>query len=78
MLHLFLRFMSQKRQRFSCSHSDASVECLPRCGSLNHLADAANMISHRPLVDDHMHTPKIRVLVKQPQGAKEKWGLAIS
>jgi hypothetical protein len=37
-----------------------------------------NMIGHRPLVDDHMHTPKVRVPVKQPQDADEKWGPAIS
>jgi hypothetical protein len=36
-----------------------------------------NMIGRRPLIDDHMHTPKVRVPVKQPQDADEKWGLSI-
>jgi hypothetical protein len=27
----------------------------PRCGSLDHVVDAANMIGRRPLVDDHTH-----------------------
>jgi hypothetical protein len=78
MLHLFLRFMSQKHQSFSCSLSHASLKCPPRCGSLDHLADVANMIGRRPLIDDHMHMPKVRVPTKQPRGADEKWGLTIS
>jgi hypothetical protein len=78
MLYLFLRFISQQRQSFSCSLSHASLEHPPRCGSLDHVADAANMIGRRPLVDDHTHTPKVRVPAKQPQDTDEKWGLAIS
>jgi hypothetical protein len=41
------------------------------------VADAANMISHRPLIDDHAHTPKVRVPMKQPWDADKKWELAI-
>jgi hypothetical protein len=59
MLHLFLCFISQKHQCFMCSLSHASLERPPRCGSLDHVADAVNMISHRPLVDDHTHRPKV-------------------
>jgi hypothetical protein len=77
MLHLFLRFMSQKHQSFSHSLSHASLECPPRCGSLDHVADAVNMISCRPLIDDHTHTPKVRVPTKQPWDTNEKWRLAI-
>jgi hypothetical protein len=75
---LFLRFMSQKHQSFSCSLSHASLEHPPRCGSLDHVADAANMIGRRPLVDNHMHMPKVRVPAKQPWDADENWGLPIS
>jgi hypothetical protein len=78
LLHLFHRFMSQQHQSFSCSLSHTSLERPPRCGSLNHVADAANMIGRRPLVDDHMHTPKVRVPTKKPRDANVKWGLAIS
>jgi hypothetical protein len=42
------------------------------------MANAANIIGHRPLIVDHMHTPKVRVSAKQPRGADEKWSLAIS
>jgi hypothetical protein len=77
MLHLFLCFMSQKQQSFSCSLSHTSVKCSPRCGSLDHVADVANMIGCWPLVDDHTHTPKVRVPEKQPRDTDEKWGLAI-
>jgi hypothetical protein len=78
MLHLFLHFVSQKRQSFSCSLSHASLKCPPRCGSLFHMSDAVNMIYHRSLIDDHMHTPKVQVPTKQPQGVDEMWGLTIS
>jgi hypothetical protein len=35
------------------------------------------MIGRSSLVDDHMHTPKVRVPAKQPRDTDEKWGLAI-
>jgi hypothetical protein len=41
------------------------------------MTDAANMISRWPLVDDHTHTPKVRVPMKQPQDTDEKRELAI-
>jgi hypothetical protein len=59
MLYLFLCFMSQKRQSFSCSLSHSSLKHPPRYGSLDHVVDAANMIGRRPIVDDHMHMPKL-------------------
>jgi hypothetical protein len=37
-----------------------------------------NMIGRRFLIDDHMHTLKVRVPTMQPRGADKKWGLAIS
>jgi hypothetical protein len=77
LLHLFLRFMSKQCQSFSCGLSHASLERPPRCGSLDHMMDAANMISHWPLIDGHMHTPKVQVLAKQPRDTDEKRGLAI-
>jgi hypothetical protein len=36
------------------------------------------MIHHRPLVDDHTHTPSVQVPTKQPQGSDEERGVAIS
>jgi hypothetical protein len=45
-------------QSFSCSISHAFLELPPRCGSLDHVMDAANMISRRPLIDDLTHTTK--------------------
>jgi hypothetical protein len=77
MLHLFLHFMSQKHQSFSCNLSHASLKHPSRCGSLDHVADAANMIGRRPLIDDHTYTPKVRVPTKQAWDTDEKWGLAI-
>jgi hypothetical protein len=41
------------------------------------MADVANMTSRRSLVDDHTHTPKVRVPVKIPRDADEKWRHAI-
>jgi hypothetical protein len=38
--------------------------------------DAVNMIGRWPLIDDHTHTPKVRVPMKQPQDTDEKQGLA--
>jgi hypothetical protein len=49
---------------FLCILSHASLECPPRCGSLDHVADAVNMIGHRPLIDDHTHTPNVQVPAK--------------
>jgi hypothetical protein len=46
-------------------------------GHVHHVMDAANMIDRRPLIDDHLHKPKVRVPAKQPQDIDEKWGLAI-
>jgi hypothetical protein len=53
-------------------YNDCSI-----CGSLNHVTDATNMIGRRSLVDDHMHTPKVRVPTKQPLDTDKKWGLTI-
>jgi hypothetical protein len=78
LLHLSLYFMSQKRQSFLCSLSHASLERSPWCGSLDHMADAVNMIGRRPLIDDHTNMPNVRVPAKQPRDTDEKWGLAIS
>jgi hypothetical protein len=69
--------MSRQRQSITCSLSHASLERRPRCGSLDHVADAANIISCWPLVDDHTHKPKVCVPVKQPQDTDEKWGLIV-
>jgi hypothetical protein len=41
------------------------------------VTDAANTIGRWPLVDDHSHTPKVRVPMKQPRDTDEKRGLAI-
>jgi hypothetical protein len=78
MLHSFTRFMSQNSQSFSGCLSHACLKRPPQCGSLDHLVDEADMIGHWPLVDDHMHTPKVQVPTKQPQGSNEERGLAIS
>jgi hypothetical protein len=59
MLHSFTRFKSQNSQSFSDCLSHACLECPPRCGSLDHLMDAVDMINHMPFVDDNMHTPKV-------------------
>jgi hypothetical protein len=73
MLHSFTRFMSQNRQSFSDCLSLACLKRPPRCGSLDHLADAVDIIDHRPLIDDHVQTLKERVPTKQPQGSDEEW-----
>jgi hypothetical protein len=62
--HFLIYFMSQNSQSFSSYLSHASLERSPRCGSLDHLADAADMIGHRPLVDHHTYMPKVRVPMK--------------
>jgi hypothetical protein len=56
--------------------SHASLERRPRCRSLDHLADAVDMIGRRPLVDHHTYTPKVRVSTQQPRGLDEERGLA--
>jgi hypothetical protein len=75
MCHSLICFMSQNNQSFSCCLSHASLKCPPRCGELDHLANA---ISRRPLVDHHTYTPKVRVLTKHHQGSNEERGLAIA
>jgi hypothetical protein len=52
------------------------LERPPRCKSLDHLVNVADMIGRRPLVDHHTYTPKVRVPTKQPQGSDEERGLA--
>jgi hypothetical protein len=68
--------MSQNGQSFLCSISHASLECPPRCGGLNHLADVVNTIGRRPLIDDRVHMPQVRVPTKKPRGVDEEWGPA--
>jgi hypothetical protein len=41
------------------------------------MTDVANMIGRWPLIDDHLHTSKVRVPVKQPRDTDKKRGLAI-
>jgi hypothetical protein len=78
MLYFFIPFMSQNSQSFSCSLSQASLKSTAQCGSLDHLADVVDTIGCRTFVDDHTHMLKVLVPTKQPRGAGEKWGLAIS
>jgi hypothetical protein len=59
MLHLSIRFMSQNSQNLLGCFSHDCHERLPWCGSLNHLVDAANTISRRPLIDHHTYVPKV-------------------
>jgi hypothetical protein len=58
-----------------CNISHASLERPPRCESYDHLTDVADMIGRRPLIDDHVHLPQLRVPTKQPRGADKEWGL---
>jgi hypothetical protein len=37
--------------------------------------DVADIIGHRPLVDHHTYTPKVRVSTQQLQGYNEERGL---
>jgi hypothetical protein len=76
MCHLLIRLMSQDSQRFAGYLSHACLECPPRCRSLDHLADVADTIGRRPLIDHHTYTPKMRVPTQQPQGSDEERGLA--
>jgi hypothetical protein len=39
------------------------------------MADVADMIGNRPLVDHHTYTPKVRVSTKQPRGPNEERAL---
>jgi hypothetical protein len=71
-------FMSQDSQRFSGCLSHACLERPPRCRSLDHFVDVADMIGHKALIDHHTYTLKVRVSMKQPQGSDEEWGLARS
>jgi hypothetical protein len=66
MRHSLILFMPQNYQRFSGCLSHACLEHPPQCRCLDHLLNEANMIGHRPLIDDHTTTPKIRVPTKQP------------
>jgi hypothetical protein len=59
LVRLIILFMSQNGQSFSRSIPHTSLERPPRCGGLDHLADVANMISCRLLVDDHTHMPHV-------------------
>jgi hypothetical protein len=75
MRHLLIRLMSQYRQRFTGCLSHARLKHPPRCRSIDHLADAADIIGRRPLVDHHTYTPKVRVSTQQLQGYNEERGL---
>jgi hypothetical protein len=46
-----------------------------QCRSLDHLADLADTISHRPLVDCHMYTLNVWVSMRQPRCLDEERGL---
>jgi hypothetical protein len=76
MRHMLIRLMSQDSQRFMSYLSHACLERPPRCRSLNRLADAADTIGHRPLVDHHTYMPKVQVSTQQPWGSDEERGLA--
>jgi hypothetical protein len=60
-----------------CYLSHASLECPPRCGGIDHLANTANMIGRRILVDHNMLMAKVRVPTKLLWGSNEERGLAI-
>jgi hypothetical protein len=47
-------------------------------GTIDHLVDMVDTISHRLLVYDHTYVPEIRVCSKQPRGFDEERGLAIT
>jgi hypothetical protein len=80
MLHLLIFFMMQDGQSFLCSISHSSLEHPTRGGggTIDHLVDMVDTISHRLLVYDHTYVPEIRVCSKQPRGFDEEWGLAIT
>jgi hypothetical protein len=77
-LHLIIFFMMQYGQSFMCNIPYSSLKCSPRKGTIYHLTDMADMISHRLLVDDQPHVPEIIVPMKQPWDSDEKRGLAIT
>jgi hypothetical protein len=66
--------MTQDGQCIMGCLSHASLERPPWCRSLDYLADAPDMISHRPLIDHHTHVPEVRVPTQQPQDPDEEWG----
>jgi hypothetical protein len=70
--------MSQNNQSFSGCLSDACLKHPPRCRSLNHMVNAADMIGCRPLIDHHMYMPMVLVSMKQPRGFDEEKRLAIT
>jgi hypothetical protein len=61
MCHSLTRLMTQDGQCFTGRLSHAGLECPPWCRSLDYLADAADMISRRPLVNHHTYTLEVRV-----------------
>jgi hypothetical protein len=73
-LHSFTHFMSQNDQSFSCYLSHATLKRPPQCGCLDHLANEANMIDRRPLIDHHTYMPKVWVPTKQSRGSDEERG----
>jgi hypothetical protein len=65
-------------QSLTCSIKDSTMECPSRRSSFNHLADIVDVVSHRPLVQDHPYMSKIGGSSQQPQGSNEEWWLTIS
>jgi hypothetical protein len=63
-LHLVIFFVMRYIQCFSCSIVHFSLKRPPRSDSLNHLADTADTISHRLLIDDDPHVQEIGVPTK--------------
>jgi hypothetical protein len=53
-----IRLMSQDSQCFMGYLPHACLECRPWCKSLDNLADAADTIGHRHLIDHHTYMPK--------------------
>jgi hypothetical protein len=51
MCHSLTRLMTQDGLCFTGYHSHAGLECPPWCRSLDYLADVADTISRRPLVN---------------------------
>jgi hypothetical protein len=76
MCHLLIRLMTQDGQCFTGCHSHVGLERPPWCRSLDYLADAADMITRRPLVNHHTYMPEVRVSAQQPRGPDEERGLA--
>jgi hypothetical protein len=76
MRHSLICFMSQNSQCFLGCLSHGCLEHPPRCRSLDHLANAANTIGCRPLVDHHTNMPMVWSPMKQTQGFDQERGLA--